>query len=196
MTIFYCLKFETPPGSCIHFAQEHGSPVIPPGIGFVWFIYILLYDISKVLYTHYIYTRPLSVQVQVQVQVILRLMVSRPVHLSVLLILERVTRCYISLSDNYFFIFSCKAPSLTRRRVCNLQCNDACSISSYIATDGLSASSSWCRSPNGAHDHFLISLFDNYFLSSRCRAPSHISPMKRVGDPARSQSHVRVGQNF
>jgi hypothetical protein len=33
----------------------------------------------------------------------------------------------------------CGAPSLTRGRICNLQCNDASSMSSYIATDGLSA---------------------------------------------------------
>jgi hypothetical protein len=31
---------------------------------------------------------------------------------------------------------SCKAPSLVRGRVCNLQCNHASSSSSYIATDG------------------------------------------------------------
>jgi hypothetical protein len=68
--------------------------------------------------------------------------VSRPVRLSVLPLLEQVTRCYIYLSDNYFLYFSCRAPSLTRGRVCKLQCNDASSISSYIATDGLSASSS------------------------------------------------------
>jgi hypothetical protein len=42
------------------------------------------------------------------------------------------------LSDNYFLYFSCRAPSLMRERVCNLQCNDASSISSYIATDGRS----------------------------------------------------------
>jgi hypothetical protein len=41
----------------------------------------------------------------------------------------------------------CGEPSLTRWRVCNLQCNDAISTSSYIATDGLSPSSSWCRTP-------------------------------------------------
>jgi hypothetical protein len=56
--------------------------------------------------------------------------------------LEQVSRCYIYLNDNYFIYFSRKAPSLTRGQVCNLQCNDASSISSYIATDGLSASSS------------------------------------------------------
>jgi hypothetical protein len=39
-----------------------------------------------------------------------------------------------------FFIFPYRAPSLTRGRVCNLQCNDATSISSYIATDGVSSS--------------------------------------------------------
>jgi hypothetical protein len=36
---------------------------------------------------------------------------------------------------------------------------------------------------DGAHDHILISLFDNDFLSSRCRAPSPISPMNRVIQP-------------
>jgi hypothetical protein len=36
--------------------------------------------------------------------------------------LERVTRCYISLSDNYFLYFSCSVPSLTRGWVCNSQC--------------------------------------------------------------------------
>jgi hypothetical protein len=58
---------------------------------------------------------------------------------------------------HYFLSFSCRAPSLTRGRVCNLQCNDA--SSSYIATDGLSVSSSWCRTPH-------------CFLSFSCRAPS------------------------
>jgi hypothetical protein len=71
------------------------------------------------------------------------------------------------LFDKYFLSFSCMAPSLTRGRVCNLQCNDASSISSYTPTGGLSASSSWCRAPNGAHDQILISLFDSYFNSSR-----------------------------
>jgi hypothetical protein len=69
----------------------------------------------------------------------------------------------------------CEAPSLTRGRVCNLQRNDASSIWNlqrndassiwnYIATDGLSASSSWCQAPNGVHDQIWISLFDNFFL--------------------------------
>jgi hypothetical protein len=81
-------------------------------------------------------------------------------------LLEQVTRCYIYLSDNYFLYFSCRAPSLTRGWVCNLRCNDASSISSYIATDGLSASLSWCRAPNGTHNQILISLFDSYFVFS------------------------------
>jgi hypothetical protein len=83
--------------------------------------------------------------------------------------------------------------------VCNLQCNDASPISSYIATDGLSASSSWCRTPNGAHDQVLISLFDNYILSFRCRAPSPISPMNRVIQPevkVKNQNYVSVGRSF
>jgi hypothetical protein len=85
-----------------------------------------------------------------------------------------------------------------RERVCNLQCNDASSISNYIATDGLSASSSWCRAPNGAHEQILISLFDNCFHSSRCKALSPISAISRVIQPevkVRSQSCVSVGRN-
>jgi hypothetical protein len=72
-------------------------------------------------------------------------------------------------------------------------------MSSYNATDGLSASSSWCWVPSGAHDQILISLFDSYFFSSRCSAPSPISPMKRVIQPevkVKSQSYVSVGRNF
>jgi hypothetical protein len=65
----------------------------------------------------------------VEVEVALRPTVNRPVRLGVLPLLEQVNRCYIYLSDNYFLYFSCRAPSLTRRRVSNLQCNDASSIS-------------------------------------------------------------------
>jgi hypothetical protein len=77
-----------------------------------------------------------------EVEVTLQPTVSRPVRLGVLPLLEQVTRCYIYLSDNYFLYFSCRAPSLTRGGVCNLQCNDASSISSYIAADGVLPSSS------------------------------------------------------
>jgi hypothetical protein len=99
-----------------------------------------------------------------EVEVTLRPTISRPVRHGVLPLLEYVTRCYIYLSDNFFLYFSCRAPSLTGERVCNFQCNDASSVSSYIATDGLSASSSWSRAPNGAHNQILISLFDSYFV--------------------------------
>jgi hypothetical protein len=68
----------------------------------------------------YLYTNcPIS-----EVEVTLRPMVGRAVRLGVLPLLEQVTRCYIYLSDNYFLYFSCRAPSLTTGRVCNLQCND------------------------------------------------------------------------
>jgi hypothetical protein len=40
MTIFYCLKFETPQpggqGPRIYIPQEQGGPVIPPGTGFTF----------------------------------------------------------------------------------------------------------------------------------------------------------------
>jgi hypothetical protein len=104
-------------------------------------------------------TFSMDLMVNAEVEVTLRPTVSRPVRLGVLPLLEQVTGCYIYLSDNYFLYFSCKAPTLTKGQVCNLQCNDSSSISSYIATDGLSASSSWCR-------QILISLFDSYFVFS------------------------------
>jgi hypothetical protein len=75
----------------------------------------------------------------------------------------------LSLFVNFFRqlrVCWCGAPSLTRGRVCNLQFNDASSISSYIATDGLLDISSWFRAPNGAHNQILISLFDSYFIFS------------------------------
>jgi hypothetical protein len=103
---------------------------------------------------------------EIAVEVTLRPTVRQPVRLGALPFLEQVTRCYIYLSDNYFLHFSCRAPSLTRGRVCNLQWTDASSISSYISTDGLSVSSSWCRASNGAHNQILISLFDSYFVFS------------------------------
>jgi hypothetical protein len=54
-----------------------------------------------------------------EVEVTLRPTVSLPVRLGVSPLLEQVTRCYIYLSDNYVFYFSCRAPSLTRGRVNN-----------------------------------------------------------------------------
>jgi hypothetical protein len=104
----------------------------------------------------------------------------RPVRLGVLPLLEQVTRCYIYLSDNYFLYFSCRAPSLMRGQVCNLQCNDASSISSYIATYGLSASLSWCRVGPITIFQFLCLTVTS---SSRCRAPSPISTMNRAIQP-------------
>jgi hypothetical protein len=43
--------------------------------------------------------------------------------------------------------------------------------SSYIATDGQSVSSSWCRTPFGTYDQILISLSDNYFFILHARRP-------------------------
>jgi hypothetical protein len=51
VSIFWLLQ-SGGPDSCIYFPQEQISPVTPLVVGFAWFIYILLYDISKILYTH------------------------------------------------------------------------------------------------------------------------------------------------
>jgi hypothetical protein len=79
-------------------------------------------------------------------------------------------------SDQMLHLFEWQLLSLflmTRGRVRNLQCNDASSISSCIVTDGLSASSSWCRASNRAHNQILISLFDSYFVFSAYGSLTH-----------------------
>jgi hypothetical protein len=73
-----------------------------------------------------------------------------------------------------------------RGQVCNLPCNEA--SSSYIATDGLSASSFGAGPPMGPMTRFdEFSLLDNYFLLGVGLPRPY---------PAQSQSQVSVGQNF
>jgi hypothetical protein len=70
-----------------------------------------------------------------------------------------LTRFYLALltlSDNYFFLLS-KAPSLTRKRVCSLQCDQSQSQSqSYFTTDDQSVSMSWCLAQSGTIDQSLL----------------------------------------
>jgi hypothetical protein len=103
-----------------------------------------------------------------------------------------VTRCYIYLSDIYFLYFSCRVLSLMRGWVCNLQSNDSSSFSSYIATDGMSAGSSWCPAPNGAHNEIFQFLCLTVTSSSRCRASSPISLMNRAIQPKVKVKLVQV----
>jgi hypothetical protein len=129
LSLFFRLPQPGGPGSCIYFPQEQGIPVIPN---------------QKSQSRSYVMTDSQSASLfwcQVPIWD------PRPIFPLLSLIIFRQLRvCWRG------------APSLTRGRVCNLQCNDASSISSYTETDGLSASSSWCRDPNGAHDQILISL--------------------------------------
>jgi hypothetical protein len=87
-----------------------------------------LTDVRAQAFTYWRTRSHWLIEVEVEVEVTLRPTVSRPVRIGVLHLLEQVTRCYIYMSDNYFLYFSCRAPSLTRGRVCNLQCNDAISF--------------------------------------------------------------------
>jgi hypothetical protein len=48
LSLFLRLPQPGGPGSCIYFPQEQGSPVIPPRIGLVYLIYVLLHNISIV----------------------------------------------------------------------------------------------------------------------------------------------------
>jgi hypothetical protein len=130
MSLCYCIYFLRPPPTWrarfLHlFPQDQGSPVIPAGIEFV------------------------------KVKVTLRPTVSRPVRLGV--------RHPSGTRDQFFFLLESffrqlrvcyfVAPSLTRRRVCNLLlllvlaralgllgCSSSC-----IATDGQSARNTSCR---------------------------------------------------
>jgi hypothetical protein len=133
------------PGPCIYIRQQQGGPVIPPGTGFPFCRLLRLAGLRRR------YSNPPRHRSASKVQVILLPKVSRTDCLGVLPHLEQVTRCHISSSDSYFLYFSCWAPTVMRGWDCNLQCNDANSVSSYIVTDSLSASLSWCR-----HDQILI----------------------------------------
>jgi hypothetical protein len=57
ITILRCLNFETPTTwkarFLYSFPQEQGNPVISPGIGFVWLMYMLLRNIYSCVYTIY-----------------------------------------------------------------------------------------------------------------------------------------------
>jgi hypothetical protein len=63
----------------------------------------------------------------------------------------------------------------------------------YVATDGQSASSSWCRAPFAINDQILSSLSDNYFLSSSCRTPS--LTRGRICNLQCNRAQVRVVQD-
>jgi hypothetical protein len=164
--IFYCLIWDSP-------IWRARSPYLhPPGTGWLSYIPGHCVSFSSPLTTRRYSNPP-------QVKVILRPTISRPVRLGVVPLLESVTRCYISLSDNYFFYFSWRRPLWRvqwHKFSFKLYC-DRHSVGQFTLVTG----------PNGAHDQILISLFDNYFLSSRCRTPSPIFPHEQ-GDPARSQS--------
>jgi hypothetical protein len=115
--------FETPPIWRARFLYLFPSGTGQPSyISGLWVCLINLHITAWYFYSSYMYntyTRPLSTHVQVQVQVILRRTVCLPVRLAVEIPLGPTTRFQFSLFHNYFLSSSCRAPSLTRGRVCN-----------------------------------------------------------------------------
>jgi hypothetical protein len=108
-------------------------------------------------------------------------MVSRPVHLGIGPPLRLMTRFLNVFVFNHFLSSSCRAPSLTIGRVCNLQCNNALGrvaqeSSPYTTVSsktpptsksktnlrtlwqkvGRSVSMSWCRAHSGTCDQILL----------------------------------------
>jgi hypothetical protein len=112
--------------------------------------------------------------IQVEVEVVLRPTVSRPLRLGVVPPIG-------------------KGDQMMRGLVCNLQFNDA--SSSYIAADGQSASSSWCRAP--WPDFNFLCLTVTFFLF-RVGRPRPYPPWTGWSSPKSKSkvSHVSVGRNF
>jgi hypothetical protein len=96
-----------------------------------------------------------------KVEVTIRLAVSRSVCLGIDL-LPDITSCRNVAVWNLRSWF-CGAPSLTRGRVCNLQCNHSMicfgqsQSQSYFATESLSVSTSWRRTHFGTYDQMFFS---------------------------------------
>jgi hypothetical protein len=129
---------------------------------------------------------------------VMRPTVNRPVRLGVVILLERVTRCYISLSDNYFNFFHVRRPlwredgSVICSAMTQVQVQIILlprSVGQFVLLQG----PQWGPWPD--FNFFVWQLFS----SSRSRAPSPISPMNRVIQPKvkiKSQRHVIVGRYF
>jgi hypothetical protein len=129
---------------------------------------------------------------EVEVEVTLRPTVNRLVRLSVLPLLEQVTRCYVYLSDITVFIFHVGRPLW--RDDGFVICSEMTQVQFQVTLRP-----TVCRPvrlgaglPMGPMTRFEF-LCLAVTSSSRCRAPSPISPMNRVIQPkakVKSQGHV------
>jgi hypothetical protein len=90
----------------------------------------------------------------------LRLTVSQPVRLGIGT-LDQILSCTSFSSDNYF-IFRSKAPSLTRKRVCSLQCNHSL-VRSLTPNHILQPHLRLCS--------FFVASYDSQGLRWRCSNP-------------------------
>jgi hypothetical protein len=123
-TIFYSLIWDSPnlePGSRIYIPQEHGGPVIPSGTGFPFC------RLLRLAGQRWRYSNPPphgAFLHRVRSSSCGRQSINQLFWVSGLP-LGPLTRFYLALlfsSDNYFILLS-KAPSLTRKGACSLQCN-------------------------------------------------------------------------
>jgi hypothetical protein len=145
LTIFYCLRFETPP------TWRARSPYLyPPGRG--WSSYTPRHYSSN----------------QVKVKDTLRLTVSQSVSLGVEPHLGLMIRYLLPYFTVSHLRLPFSSPPTTRRVTVEVfepastralsHSQSQSQIQSYIATDGQSVCLSWCLALSGAHDQKLITV--------------------------------------
>jgi hypothetical protein len=121
MTIFYSLRFQTPPTwrakSPYLYPQEHGCPVLPPSTGFP---FRRLLRLARLRWRYWNRLHTGFHDSSFKFQVILRPTVSRPVRLCIYPPPPSGDCGHIFITVGYLLSSFCVAPSLMRGRICNI----------------------------------------------------------------------------